>query len=114
MESACAILRKQLLEDVPLAFSDRLEPCNVVDTPPVRVLAGLVASDTIQEFRGHSDWCHPAFFLRKGADDVRMVVDLRKLNVATNRFRYPFESTESVLQKMEHSAQCLLPAKGCS
>ena len=37
MESACAVVRKQLLEDVPLAFSDTLEPCNVVDTPPVRI-----------------------------------------------------------------------------
>ena len=136
MEAACAILRQQLLEDVPLTFSDQLQPSNVVDTPPIRVhlrdgmspvkiftarpfplgreekckavIAGLVESDTIQEFHGHSDWCNPAFFVGKGPDDVRMVVDLRKLNVATNRFGCPFESTESVFQKMEHSARVLV------
>ena len=72
------------------------------------VIAGLIKADTIQEFHGHSYWCNPAFFVRKGADDVHMVVDLPKLNVATNRFGYPFESTESVFQKMEHSARVLV------
>ena len=133
METACAILRQQLLEDVPLAFSDQLQPSNVVDAPPVRinirddmkpvsarpfplgredkcksVIADLIKADTIQEFHGQSEWCSPAFFVRKGAEDVRMVVNHRRLNVATNRFGYPFESTESVFQKMEHSARVLI------
>ena len=98
METACAILRQQLLEDVPLAFSDQLQPSNVVDAPPVRinirddmkpikiftarpfplgrkdkcksVIADLIKADTIQEFHGQSEWCSPAFFVRKGAEDV--------------------------------------------
>ena len=37
METACSLLRQQLLQDVPLAFSDKLEPQNVVNFPPVRV-----------------------------------------------------------------------------
>merc|ERR1711954_226076 len=37
MEVACSLLWEQLLKDVPLAFSDQLEPQNVVNFPPVRV-----------------------------------------------------------------------------
>merc|ERR1711867_295692 len=37
MEVACSLLREQLINDVPLAFSDKLEPQNVVNFPPVRV-----------------------------------------------------------------------------
>ena len=48
------------------------------------VIANLLEADTIQEFHGQTDWCSPAFFVWKGAEDVRMVVDLRRLNVATN------------------------------
>ena len=95
METACAILRQQLLEDVPLVFSDQLQLSNVVDAPPVRihirddmkpvkiftarpfplgredrcksVIADLIKADTIQEFHRHSKWCNPAFFVRKGS-----------------------------------------------
>ena len=33
MEVACSLLREQLISDVPLAFSDKLEPQNVVNFP---------------------------------------------------------------------------------
>ena len=37
IETARAKLRQQLLEDVPLAFSDQLQPSNIMDAPPVRI-----------------------------------------------------------------------------
>ena len=89
---------------MPLAFSDKLEPQNVVNFPPVRVsvredmvpvkvysacpfplgreerckeiIADLIAAGTIAEYSGPSDWISPAFFVKKGPSDCRMVCDL--------------------------------------
>ena len=72
------------------------------------VISDLLQADVIQQFHGHSKWCSPAFFILKGADDVCLVIDLRHLNLTINRFGYCFESSESVFQKMEHSARVLV------
>ena len=83
MEVACSLIWEQLLKDVPLAFSDQLEPQNVVNFPPVRVsvredmapvkvysarpfplgretrckqiIDELIQSSTIAEFHGQSE-----------------------------------------------------------
>ena len=136
MEVACSLLREQLIRDVPLAFSDRLESHNIASFPPVhvsfregmepvkvyttrpfplgredkckQVIQELIDAGTICEFHGHSDWVSPAFFVRKGLNDVRMVCNLRKLNLATNRYAFPGNTTESIFQQIEHSARVLI------
>ena len=57
------------------------------------VINDLISAGTIKKFDGHSDLVSPAFFVRKGLNDVRMVCDLRKLNIATNRFAFPSSTT---------------------
>ena len=132
MESACTQLRAQLLQEVPMAFADHLEAQNVANFPPVRIsvredmdpvkvysarpfplgreqkckeiIKNLVTAGTIAEFHGESEWVSPAFFVRKGAADCRMVCDLRRLNLATNRYGWPGQNTETVFHQMEHSA----------
>ena len=37
MEVACSLLRHQLLSDVPLAFSDTLQPKHMVNAPPIKI-----------------------------------------------------------------------------
>merc|ERR1711954_565493 len=110
MEIACSQLREQLLGEVPLAFADHLEAQNVANFPPVRIsvredmtpvkvcsarpfplgreqqckqiIEDLIKAGTIAEFHGESEWVSPAFFVRKGASDCRMVCDLRHLNLS--------------------------------
>ena len=72
------------------------------------VINDLISAGTIMKYEGHSDWVSPAFFVRKGLNDVRMVCDLRKLNIATNRYSYPGSTTESIFQSMEHDARVLI------
>ena len=95
MEVQCSLLRQQLLDDVPLAFSDQLSSDNVANFPPLRVkvregmepvkvftarpfplgrearcrevINDLLSAGTIMKYEGHSDWVSPAFFVRKGS-----------------------------------------------
>ena len=73
-----------------------------------QVVQDLIDAGTIREFHGHSDWVSPAFFVRKGLSDVRMVCNLRKLNLATNCYAFPGNTTEGIFQQMEHSAWVLI------
>ena len=49
----------------------------------------LVASKTIIKFDKPTSWTHQGFFIPKGSEKVRLVVDLKALNLETQRIGYP-------------------------
>ena len=56
-----------------------------------------------------TDWCHPIVIVLKPSGDIRLCVDLTKLNAGVERELYPLESIEETLGKL--GEECVFMSK---
>ena len=68
----------------------------------------LMSSTTIIRFDKPTEWTHQGFFIPKGADKVRLVVDLKALNLATERVGYPMTSSKDIFHQIPPSARVFI------
>ena len=68
----------------------------------------MLKAGIIQQFDKPSDWCSMAFFVPKGPDQVRMVLDFCHLSRWSTRVGYPLASSESVFRNIPSKAKVFL------
>ena len=136
LAKGCERVLQDLLAEYPSCFADKLEAGMTIDHKPIRIkvktdtipVCHTVARDyppgkadicmaleedmlkagIIKRFDKPTDWCSMAFFLPKGPDQVRMVLDFRHLSRWSTRVGYPFASSESVFRSIPATAKVFL------
>ena len=67
-------------------------------------LDNFVASDIIEEVSGQSSWVSPGVVKpTASSDDVRLCVDMRQVNLAVKRERYPVSTIDEASQDLNQS-----------
>ena len=136
IEKGCEEVLQALLQDFPLAFAEHLSLSTYIDSEPVRVCVKegavpvscsvcfpypkgregqcraleneLLSSTTIVKYNKPTLWTHQGFFIPKGPEKVRLVVDLKSLNLETSRIGYPMTSSKDIFRQIPHHAKVFI------
>ena len=83
----------QPLRRPPFSLRDKVE----------KKLDQLESMDIIEKVNSPSSWVSPVVVIPKPKGEVRLCVDVRQANCASERERYPIPSIDEVLQDMSRS-----------
>ena len=68
----------------------------------------LLSLTTIIHYDRPTSWTHQGFFIPKGKDKIHLVVDLKALNVGTERIGYPMTSSRDIFHQVNPEARVFI------